>query len=358
MSEVETTTTESTEHTESAEQPESLSLLAKRMFGPSYTGEEKTPVEQPTVEQPAEEVVEEAEPENTEEPEGEVISSIDELADYLKSEHGLEVDGEWFDGLKIPGKVNGEEVSYTLKELRDSVQKVQAADDYLTSAKAKVKQQAEEHENTIKQMAGNLAVTSKLVEAAEALLSNDNAKVNWQELRQENPAEYSALRAEFEDRRQAINKIRTDALTEYQQWQEQEKERATGVRAEQLHNENQMLMEKIPEWRDAEKAGPEKANMVKYLVSQGFSEEDISGAADHRLIVLARKAMLYDQMQTKTDASRKKISKIPKVLKPGTPKSSDQRGKEEIDKLVTQAAKSGTIDDAFKLLQAKRRAGK
>lgn len=104
--------------------------------------------------------------------------------------------------------------------------------------------------------------------------------------------------------------------------------------------------------------GPEgrKGKLTQYLRVQGFADEDIAGAADHRLIMMARKAMMFDNLATKADVSKKKVIKIPKTLKPGVRKPQTQINVEKLNALKRKAAASGKLEDAFAYKQAKKAA--
>ena len=72
-----------------------------------------------------------------------------------------------------------------------------------------------------------------------------------------------------------------------------------------------------------EKAEKEVQEVLEYLRKDGFSDEHIKTASwNGRLMALATKAHRYDQMKSKSQAAKKKVTKIPKVLKPGSQKPS------------------------------------
>ena len=75
---------------------------------------------------------------------------------------------------------------------------------------------------------------------------------------------------------------------------------------------------------------------------------------NHELLLLAHEAMLYRELRANTNAAAKKLEKVPKVLKPGTPTPPETSAKAKLDKLRSAARKSGKVDDALALLRAKR----
>jgi hypothetical protein len=355
-------------NTEAAEQPKPLSLLASEMFPNSYVGEPtEQPVETVTVDEGAEmslEPVEGEEVTTAGEVEGETVtveteeagaSSILDVQEYLNAEHGLELD---FDEVVVPLKVNGKEVEMSIGDLKANSQKLEAADDILETAKAKVReernQMQSELENKNNQATEALTTAATLVQNAEQLLANDRQNVDWEKLRAENPGEYSAMREDFKARQDAIDQVKNDAAMAYQNWQSQASQEAESVRQQSLVLEQEKLLEKLPEWQDEQVATKEKGQVVNFLQEVGFTNEEISLAGDHRLILLARDAMLFRSRSETVETAKKKIAKIPKVVKPGSKKTSDQRSSEQMKNLREQMIERPTVQNAFAILKAKR----
>ena len=78
-----------------------------------------------------------------------------------------------------------------------------------------------------------------------------------------------------------------------------------------LSAQAEQLIRAIPEWSDAEKAKAGKADVIKFLRSSGFSDEEINNARDHRAVLMARKAMLYDQMMEKQASTTARVANLP-----------------------------------------------
>ena len=100
----------------------------------------------------------------------------------------------------------------------------------------------------------------------------------------------------------------------------------------------------MPEWQDETKAKAEKSALRSYLVEQGYAEDEINQLSDHRNVITARKAMLYDQMMAKAKAAAKKVENLPqKVQRPGSGQnvSIDKRGQ-----AFQRLQKSGKVEDA------------
>jgi len=360
--ESEAPTTESTE-AEAPERP--LSLLATEVYGsdfrqrepaPSEADAEAAPAEESseTKEQPeaeGEEQEESAEADESGEDEAEPIASFEELIEHQ------EWDPEWAKSLKVPVKVDGEEAEATIDDLVSNYQMNTAAEKRLEEAKSKAKSITEEAAERSKAVEERFATAAKLIENAEKLIDEDSERINWAQLREDDPAEYSAKKTEVAERRERIERMKREAAEEYRSSIQQYQEKTREERQQMLQKEQEALVQAIPEFADEKKAAAEKKQIAEYLMNQGFSEQDVMGASDHRLIVLARKAMLHDSGQQKVDAARKKVAKVPKVVKPGTPKPKEKVNEEKVQKARDRFRKSRNLDDAFELMKTRRTLG-
>lgn len=360
--EAEAPTTEPSATEEGAERP--LSLLAKERFGNQFHGEVKE--EQPeeaaeTQDQPEgdtehpdeEEKPDDASQEESEstpddEDEGDTISSFAELVS------SQEWDPEWANNLEIDVKVDGTPAKATIADLVKNYQIGSAAEKRLEDAKAKAKSITEEAAEKSKALEGQFATVAKLIEGAEAFINQDVEAIDWSKLREEDPAEYAAKKQEVADRRASLEKIKQGATDAWKENSEQMAAERSQQIQERLQEEQSKLIEKLPEWKDEEKAQTDKTQLADYLISQGFTKQDIANAYDHRLIVLAHKARLYDQGKAKVETAKKKVAKVPKVLKPGAPKSDQQINQDKVQQAKSKLQKSGSIDDAYAVLMASK----
>jgi len=243
--------------------------------------------------------------------EGGTISSVRELIDTQ------EWDPEWFDSLSVPVKVNGKPAETTIGELVASFQMTEAADQRLEEAKVKAKSQSEQMAQRTQDLEGQFAVAAKLVENAEALLDTETAGIDWDDLRENDKASYAAKKSDLAERRQEIDAIKTQTVDAYTKAVEQRHQQIVEDFTTRRDEQSKLLLDNLPAWRDEKVRDTEQAQLRTYLLTQGFSEDDVLGASDHRLIVLANKARLYDDGQKKVDTAKKRVRKKPKVLKPG-----------------------------------------
>lgn len=105
-------------------------------------------------------------------------------------------------------------------------------------------------------------------------------------------------------------------------------------RAQIRHREAaEALVSAIPEWRNETVRAKDLQDIGNSLVSRGFSADEVTNTTDHRIVLLARDAAKWQQLQ----AARAKTSKppLPKPVRPGasgqsTPNSSAQRARERL----------------------------
>ena len=334
-----------------------LSLLASEAFGSNYHGDVRSdPVETPKEEpQEAEtqdvELREETpsgeEPQEAQESESKTIDSISELIE------SNEYDPEWFNTLQVDVKVDGTPSKATLSDLVKSYQIQEAAEKRLEEAKEKAKSQNQALADKQEQVEQSIQVAAKLIQRVESKLTSDFEKVDWDKLESQDPAEWSAKKMKFAERVQELNQMKQEAVSEYQQTKQGQSAEAEQAKQERLIAEKEALLSKIPEWKDPETAKAEDAAICKYLITQGLTQEEVQTASDHRLIVMARKAMLYDQAQG-AEPQKKKLAKVPKTLKPGAPKPQAEINQLKQQDATSKLRQSGSIDDAVALLRMRR----
>jgi hypothetical protein len=334
------------------------------MFGPAYVGEvgkakpeETAPPPEDANEGAAPEVEEPAEGEPVGEPEEETaptedagempIATVSELVEHL------EADPSWFDGLKMSFNVDGMPTEATIKELVDSYQLRGAAEHRFETAKAIAQKESEVWAAKQQELDGQFQVLAELIQAEEQTLERDVRAID-PSLRDTDPAEWAARVTEFQHRRGHIDQMKVNAVAKHRSNAEARTKEFDNWKAKTQQEQNEILLQKLPEWREPQKAETEKVQIADYLIRQGFTQGDLSNLIDHRQVLMARKAMLYDQSRGQVDAAKKRVAKVPKVMKPGAPKPTEQRAAERLQGLKAKLEKSGSIEDAVAYRLAKR----
>ena len=138
-------------------------------------------------------------------------------------------------------------------------------------------------------------------------------KVDWNAAIDSNFTEAMKL----QEQRNQLKQLRDAKLGELNQKQQQFQQGRATAAMQLLAAEGQALVAKLPEWRNSEKASTEQAQIKSSLVGYGFNQAEINSLTDHRMVLVARKAMLYDQLMANKDARVKQAREAPPMVQPG-----------------------------------------
>ncbi len=181
------------------------------------------------------------------------------------------------------------------------------------------------------------------LQQAQAMLQaqlQEQSQIDWQKLLETDPVEYLKQQHLANDRQAKLQRIAQEQQGIHAKDQA---EQASQMRAF-LQAQQDELLAKLPEWKDEAKAKTERTAIKDYLKSQGLEDAQIDNIADHRVVLLSRKAMLYDQMMSKAQAAAKKVSNLPqKVEKPGGGETNPLDGRTTAMKRLQS---SGSVRDA------------
>jgi len=353
-----------TEQTQHPEPQKSLSLLASERFGHTYKGEVTQPepidvldeapeleaVHEPVTDDVTDDLVTPAV--TPEEPGTEYnLSDFAQILGVDESALDIDDDGNVVFNKKIDGKPS----KAKLADLIKIEQTWEAAEKRLTEAKEKSKAMLQEATMQSEKIQENFAVAATLIQTIEESLNKETKSVDWAKLREDDPAEYSARQLELGEKRKSIEKMKQDARDQYQRSVNQNQEQSQQAMQQHLIKEQEILLQKLPEWKSDDVAKTEKSKIADYLIKEGFAQEDLAHATDHRLIIMARKAMLYEQGQDKNKVLEKKVLRVPKVIKPGSPKPTEQINSEKLEKLRARMKQTGKESDALAYFKASRK---
>jgi hypothetical protein len=302
---------------------------------PADAFEQLLAVEDGETEQPQAEVQDEGE-EVEEVTDGE--SEAEDTEDTNDSDEDAEEAPEQAQTFRV--KVGGEEVEVPLEELikgysrtADYTRKTQAVSQARKEAESELAQAREERQR----YAATLQALNQQLQAMQP------PEVDWDKLYQENPVEWMRQRelARTRQEQQAWVQSQQQALLQRQQIEEQEQQSKT------LETERDKLLDALPEWRDSDKARAEKAKIVEYATGKlGFTAEEISDIFDARAVVALRKAMLFDELQSKREQMRPTIKQKAKPMRAGNavaPQSAKNRASKDA---LSKLAKTGSTRDA------------
>lgn len=290
--------------------------------------------------QPAEESEEDLEAAASEDDESGVEDAPDEESSEEQSEEEEEQE-EQEQPQTFTVKVDGKEVSVTLDELQKGYSRTQ---DYTrkTQQIAEVRKQVEQETYAVRAEREQYA---QLLGALQTQLQSSEPQIDLERLYQEDPIEWVRQNEVMRQRQEKLGAIQSEQqrLSQVAQYEQQRAMEA------QLASQQEALLAALPEWKDSKKAKAEKALVIESAKAAGFSDEDLKSVYDHRLVLLLRKAALFDQMVSKRQGIKPVVNNGPRPAKPGA--AGRVSTTTESVRAKQRLAKTGRIDDATSAIE-------
>lgn len=190
---------------------------------------------------------------------------------------------------------------------------------------------------------------AQFIPAAQAQLQSEFSDVksihDLQRLAVEDPARYV--------RWQAAQNAIAAAQAEQQQMQQKFQSEHEARMRKYTEEQNALLAKAVPEFSDPAKAAVEKKALRDYLGSQGFADDELAQLVDHRTVVVARKAMLYDRMMA-AKPEAKKVAPVVRAIRPGAsrPTPAAPNAAQARDAAMKALQKDGSVDSLAALIRA------
>jgi hypothetical protein len=302
---------------------------------------------------------EDTEPEVTDgDTDEEIAASAEDEAQPDDQETAIETLAQFAEALEVPldelkqqiqhtFNAAGEEVTVTLAELERGYQK--DADYRRSTAKLAEERKAAEFQFQQRHQQYEQAnqLLAQQLNAAEQLVAAELEDPRLMDLRQRDPAEWTARREEIGQRLGALRNARQHAAMQYQQFMEYSLK-------ETRERELSALQSAVPDFND------EKRAMAKdTLASLGLTGDEVSAVMDHRLIAgavelaqLRKEVAGLKKLQESAKDTVKRVKKdVPKLQKPGKARGTKPVRRDNLAKLRQRAAKSGRVEDAAKVIE-------
>ena len=239
-------------------------------------------------------------------------------------------------------KVNGEEREVPLSEL---LKGYSLESDYRVKT-SQIAEQARAVQAQAAQAQAMQAHYAQQLQAYQAQLSQMQPAPPDPNLIQSDPVSFLQQQQAYQSWQAQMQAVQAEQQQLAQQQQMQQLQSRQALLAQQA----ELLTKAIPDWTDESKAKAEKASLSEYLTQLGFSREEVGQVADHRAVVMARKAMLYDQLMNKQADATKKVANLP-------PKAPQRPGAgvaptDGRTRAVQSLKRSGSVDDAAHVFAA------
>jgi hypothetical protein len=272
--------------------------------------------------------------ESSEPSEGEYsLADVAEVLGLDEKDVTVDEDGNLLFKTKIDGKVS----TVSLADLKKGYQ----MESSYTQRSQALAEEKKEFETIREQVAERLATQLQQAEGLAQMMYHELTKeyesVNWDELRQYDPAEYTAKRYDFEQRQKQLQQAAQYATVVQQQQQEHYKHVAQEALAEQWNK----MIENNPQWSDQDMYTKDMTAMRNFASERyGFTDEDFAEVRDARLIELIKDAMAFNQgKKTTQQVTQKKVKRQAPKLQRAKNGQFMSKKTSKLDKLV-KAAKS------------------
>jgi len=285
--------------------------------------------EEPEMEAEAEEAVEEIETEDFEEIQEESQEDQVEVAESEQPQlYTIKVDG-------VDTEVSIEELQNGYSRQQDYTRKTQELANQrkdIESQQAELKQK----DDIYKELLPKLEVTLK------GELANEP---DWNALYEADPIAYVREKDIWNEKQKRLEA----AQAEQKRLQDEELTVQDKQIKEFVEYGNQQLLDKVPEWKNVEKANTEKLAIRDYAINiLGFTPQEMDQVYDYRILLGLRNSWLHDKT---VKATKKKPTQkaAGRVARPGT--VNQVKKTTPLKKSQQALAKSGKVQDAAKVFE-------
>lgn len=240
--------------------------------------------------------------------EGEV--EFDSLEDFLTKSN---LDADAFRSLPVTVKIDGETKLVPLSDVLKSYQLEGHVNNKSIALSEQQKAFEAERAQAANYLRAQVQQAQNLGQMAQQQLLAEYQSINWDAIKQADPAVWTQKMIEFQQRQGQINQH----LAQVEQLQAQEQQKAEQDRLSQLPKERDFLLEKKPEWADGQKFKTDQTAIATYARTIGFKDAELGNIFDHRFMMVLHDAARYAALQAAKPEAVKKVRAAPQMAKPG-----------------------------------------
>ena len=241
-------------------------------------------------------------------------------------------------------KVDGKEEQVPVSEL---IQGYQRTKDYTLKTQAL----AEERRTIEQELQTARMERVRYLQGLEALEQNLTAlqpqRPDFDRLFLENPVEASRIKYEWDKYEQSVATINAE---KQRMAQMEELVQAQQIAAMVEQNRERLLNERLPEWKDPNRAKRDRDAIRQTLTSEGFTPEELDQLYDDRMVKIAWKAAQYDRLQAERKAIKPASRQAPAPMRSGSTPPNN-RVVTEATRAKQRLAKTGSLRDAASVFE-------
>ena len=283
-------------------------------------------------EKPSDESTEDDEVEQSEEVEEEE-QTLHEMLGISEEQLTVDDEGEFLLNVKVDGKTSQHNLADVIKSYqldKNNTQKAQQLAADRQSFETGLRERVQQVNSAIQQ-------NQQLADVLQNELLSDYDKVNWDELRDYDPAEYAAKRQDYATKYQRVQRLKQDLSQQSTVAAQEAQAKIQQSQSEYVRAEFGKMLQNNPTWNDQATFSKDMGSMKTTLVdTYGFAMDEFDNVSDSRIIEVLKDAISY---RKGTKFAVKKVVKAPKFQKKAAGKRKPQVSK--LDRL-TKAARSAT----------------
>lgn len=288
---------------------------------------------------------------STKEPENEVEDTFESVTDLAEA---LDIPQEQFmESIKAVVKIDGEEMEVNLKDLVAGYQMERSYRQNTTALAEDRKGFESEKEQAASQIQAKFQEADAISANLEQQLMGEYQNIDWNQLEAQDREEWLVQRQKFSERAQQLQTVKSQIQGELQQRNEQLQAQQQTNFQNHLAQENEALLQAIPEWSDETVRGAEVTEMTSYLKQYGFSEDEANQISDHRIMRLIRDSYKGANKNQSIDVVKKKVKTLPKIVKPSVKTDAKASKKRANSDSWAKYKQSGSQDDLTAHLASK-----
>ena len=248
--------------------------------------------------------------------------------------------------------VEGEDIEVSFDELLNGYSRTE----YLTRTRQR---ESAAHKSAMSDVqTARSEYTEKLELMDQALGELNPSEPDWEQVQRENPGQFGALFAAHQKREKVRSAVAAEKTVEAERIAQDQAEKNDAYMADQF----EMLKHAVPTWgKDQKVMAKDVGDIVDFAQKElGYTEQELSGVMDHRVILTLRAAMRGVEMESggkkklrkkQTKAKQRKRTMQPKG-RSKTATSSSRRDSKRVSKHSEKVARTGKQGDAAALFNA------
>jgi len=225
----------------------------------------------------------------------------------------------------------------SLQQLKDEREQVLGRQAEIEKARAEIAEQASQVMQARQQLSQQ-SMSDAYLEAVGAVkaIEAQYAQIDWDQMDEQDPGRAANLRQRFATSYAAAKHRAEQVRSEEDEKRQQEQQQWF---QQTLVQEDQRLMQLVPEWRDMETVKKEVPQINEYLFSMGYTPDELQHIVDGRARAIARDAWKWRQHQAQIGEVKKAVKrKAPKpVLRPGRGRTATQTSERRVQALEQRA---------------------